>query len=60
MISEKDKAVIAQMCMTGMSLEVLKKSFPQFDPKDIELVYNEQSKSDIDDSFEINISCNCS
>jgi len=31
MLSERDKAVVAQMCRTGMALDVLIESFPQFD-----------------------------
>lgn len=60
MLSEKDRAVVAEMCRTGMSLEVLKKSFPKFDPVDLEVVFNEQNNDDSDDDFEIKISCNCS
>ena len=60
MLLEKDRAVIADMCRTGMSLEVLKKSFPQFTGEDIEAVYNEQNSRSTDDFEEITISCNCS
>lgn len=60
MISDKDRAVVAQMCRTGMELEVLKKSFPQFDVEDIEKIYADCNKETEDNSFEINISCNCS
>ena len=61
MISEKDKAVIASMARTGMSLDTLKISFPQFDAKDIEKIYADEQKMTADEpSEEIKISCNCS
>ena len=60
MLSEKDKSVVAEMCRTGMSLEVLTLSFPQFDASDIETIFYElQSEEDNSDN-EIRISCNCS
>lgn len=59
MISDKDRAVVLEMCRTGMSLEVLKKCFPQFDGNDIEMLYNE-NKSNIQVTEGISISCNCS
>ena len=61
MLSDKDRAVVIEMCRTGMSLEVLKKSFPQFDSKDIEQQYYEQqtiAQKKTED--EVTISCNCS
>lgn len=60
MLSEKDKAVIYSMCMTGMKEEVLVKSFPQFDREDIETVYKEYTASNDFEYEEISISCNCS
>lgn len=60
MLSDRDKAVVAEMCRTGMALEVLKQSFPQFDSSEVEEVYFELSKEQIKSSFEIEISCNCS
>ena len=63
MLSEKDKAVVASMARTGMSLEVLKISFPQFDATDVEEVYKEEQRMaalEDDDAGSINISCNCS
>lgn len=61
MLSEKDKAVVASMVRTGMSLDTLKKSFPQFDKADVESVYMEEKKMSADElAEEIKISCNCS
>lgn len=64
MISDKDRAVILEMCRTGMSLEVLKKCFPQFDPGDVEKLYNENQKREqqkqSDGGEGISLSCNCS
>lgn len=60
MLSEKDKSVIYSMCLTGMSLDVLKKSFPQFDGADIETIFNEYNNEPKGDVEEITISCNCS
>ena len=61
MLSEKDKAVVASMVRTGMSLDTLKKSFPQFDKADEENVYAEEKKMRVDElAEEIKISCNCS
>lgn len=59
-MSEKDKAVVASMVRAGMSLEVLKKSFPQFDEKDVEQIFLEEKENDSDYSEEIRLSCNCS
>lgn len=40
MLSEKDKAaVVAPMVRTGMGLDTLKKSFPQFNKADVESVF---------------------
>ena len=61
MISEKDKAVVASMVRTGMSLDTLKRSFPQFEAKDIETIYADEKKMTADElAEEIKISCNCS
>lgn len=61
MLSEKDKAVVASMVRTGMSLDTLKRSFPQFDKTDVESVYAEEKKMSADElAEEIYISCNCS
>ena len=61
MLSEKDRAVVASMVRTGMTLEVLKRSFPQFDAADVESVYKEETNANVDDlSEDIKISCNCS
>lgn len=60
MLSERDKAVVAQMCRTGMALDVLIESFPQFDKSDVEAVFNEEKESESDDFGELRISINCS
>lgn len=63
MLSEKDKAVVASMVRTGMSLEVLKMSFPKFDAADIEAVYKEEKRMeelDAQTPVNVSISCNCS
>lgn len=61
MLSEKDRSVVASMVRTGMSLDVLKKSFPQFEATDIESIYKEENNVNVDDLTEdITISCNCS
>ena len=61
MLSEKDKAVVASMVRTGMSLDTLKRSLPQFDKTDVESVYAEEKKMSADElAEEIKISCNCS
>lgn len=60
MLLERDRAVVAEMCRTGMALDVLKKSFPQFDPVDVETIYHEQNNEQSEVSFDIKISCNCS
>ena len=61
MLSEKDKAVVVSMVRTGMSLDTLKRSFPQFDKADVESVYAEEKKMSADELAEgIKISCNCS
>lgn len=48
------------MCQTGMALETLKISFPQFDFEDIKSVYEEYKKDSVIEAEEITISCNCS
>ena len=61
MLSERDRAVVAEMCRTGMKLETLKRSFPQFAIEEVEAVYWEVNDRKIDiDTEEIKISCNCS
>ena len=61
MLSERDRAVVAEMCRPGMVLEVLKKSFPQFDAEDIEKIYWENHAMDkMEMEAEMKISCNCS
>ena len=60
MLSEKDKSVVYSMCQTGMALETLKISFPQFDFEDIKSVYEEYQKDSRMEPEEITISCNCS
>lgn len=62
MLTERDRAVVFEMCKAGMSLDVLKKSFPQFDEKDIEGVYSDYTRREEDkqEAEEINLSCNCS
>lgn len=61
MLSEKDKAVVASMVRTGMSLDTLKRSFPQFDACDVESIYVEEKKMSAGElAEEIKISCNCS
>lgn len=60
-MTEKDKSVVASMVRTGMSVEVLKKSFPQFDADEVEKIYNDEKSLENDDSpNEIRLSCNCS
>lgn len=59
MLSDRDKAVIENMCGTGMELDTIKAIFPKFDSADIETVYNEKAGI-IADKVDINISCNCS
>ena len=44
MLSEKDKAVVASMVRTGMGLDTLKRSFPQFDACDVESIYVEEKR----------------
>ena len=60
MLSERDKSVVYSMCQTGMALETLKISFPQFDFEDIKSVYEEYKKNSVIEAEEITISCNCS
>lgn len=60
MLLERDKSVIYSMCQTGMALETLKRSFPQFNSLYIEAVYEEYKNSGMDESEGISISCNCS
>lgn len=61
MLSMKDEAVVASMVRTGMSLDTLKRSFPQFDAADVEKVYMEEKRMTSDElAEEIKISCNCS
>ena len=61
MLSENDKAVVASMVRTGMSLDTLKRSFLQFDACDVESVYAEEKKMSADElAEEIKMSCNCS
>lgn len=61
MLSMKDEAVVASMVRTGMSLDTLKRSFPQFDGADVEKVYMEEKRMTSDElAEEIKISCNCS
>lgn len=62
MLTEKDRAVVFEMCKAGMSRDVLKKSFPQFDAKDIEEVYSDfiRREEDKQEAEGISLSCNCS
>lgn len=60
MLSEKDRAVVYSMCRTGMSIDTLKLSFPQFNNEDIESIYDEYNNEATVISEDINISCNCS
>ena len=66
MISDKDRAVVLEMCRTGMNLDVLIKCFPQFSTEDIELLYKEHLVSEERRNADglsierISISCNCS
>ena len=61
MISEKDKAVVASMVRTGMNLDTLKRSFPQFDASDIEKIYAEENRMSQEElAEEIKSSYNCS
>lgn len=61
MLSDRDRAVVIEMCRTGMNLDVLKRSFPQFPGEDIEKLYEETlQRAENKANEEINISCNCS
>ena len=61
MLLERDRAVVAEMCRTGMKLETLTRSFPQFAAKDVESVYLEMNEREPDmDTEEVKISRNCS
>lgn len=60
MLSERDKSVIYSMCQTGMSLDVLRISFPQFDYEDIKAVYEDYKRDNSYEPEEITISYNCS
>lgn len=60
MLSEKNRAVVYSMCQTGMALETLRISFPQFDFEDVKKVYEECKAEDRVEAEEITISCNCS
>ena len=61
MISERDKSVVYSMCMAGMSIDTLIKSFPQFNVEDIKQVYSDYLKDQGKDvPEEISISINCS
>ena len=61
MISEKDKSVIDAYARTGMELDTLIASFPQFDRADVEAIYHNvhDTKSDTSD-YDGKISINCS
>lgn len=61
MISEKDRAVVASMVRTGMSLDTLKRSFPKFDPSEVEAIFTEEKRMWSEESEEeTSVSCNCS
>ncbi len=61
MLSDKDRAVVASMVRTGMSLETLKLSFPGFETVDLVNVYEEEHSRISEETVdEIEISCNCS
>ena len=44
MLSEKDRAVVGSYVGAGMNLEVLLKSFPQFQSADVKSVYEEYTR----------------
>ena len=44
MLSEKDRAVIGSYVGAGMNLEVLLKSFPQFQSADVKSVYEQYTR----------------
>ena len=46
MISERDKSVVITYVRTGMSLETLIRSFPQFDADEITKLYQEEREID--------------
>lgn len=60
MLSERDRAAIINMCQTGMSLDTLILSFPQFKADDIKAIYNEYINDTPIETSSITISCNCS
>lgn len=60
MLTEKDRAVVAQMCRTGMNLETLFKCFPKFKTEDLKAIFAEENRVHEDEPFDMNISCNCS
>lgn len=60
MLSEKDRAVIGSYVGTGMNLEVLLKSFPQFQSADVKSVYEEYTRPVINYTDSAQVSMNCS
>lgn len=60
MLSERDRAVVFSMCRTGMSLDTLKRSFPQFSKVDVEAIYDEYSKEFYIEKPTVSLSMNCS
>ena len=43
-MNEKERKVVEGMCVCGMSLEALYKSFPKFNRDEIKAVYDEYPK----------------
>ena len=60
MLSEKDRAVIGSYVGAGMNLEVLLKSFPQFQSADVKSVYEEYTRPVINYTDSVQVSMNCS
>lgn len=60
MLSEKDRAVVGSYVGAGMNLEVLLKSFPQFQSSDVKSVYEEYTRPAMNYADPMQVSMNCS
>ena len=60
MLSEKDRAVVGSYVGAGMNLEVLLKSFPQFQSADVKSVYEEYTRPVMSYTEPVQVSMNCS
>lgn len=60
MLSEKDRAVVGSYVGAGMNLEVLLKSFPQFQSADVKSVYEEYTRPSMNYADPMKVSMNCS